>query len=110
MQQYDGYRIGPVIREIRQAKRMTVDKVSELTGLSNSSINQIEQGGRNLSMRSLFLLMEVYECDANTVLDIKTSSAELSIDGRLKKLPREQREYLLKTFSFMIENVMSTAV
>ncbi len=104
--QYDGYRIGPVIRNIRVNKRMTVDQVSEITGLSNSSINQIEQGGRNLSMRSLFLLMDAYGCDANTVLDIKISKGEASIDDKLAMLPAEQRKYLTVSFSFMIDNAL----
>lgn len=55
MMQYDGYSVGPVVRQLRLDRKMTIDKVSELTGLSNSSIQQIEQGGRNLSMKSLYL-------------------------------------------------------
>lgn len=112
--QYDGYRIGPVIRNIRADRHMTVDQVSEITGLSNSSINQIEQGGRNLSMRSLFLLMDAYGCDANTVLDIKVGTGKDnmndSIDRELEKLPVEQRNYLITSFKFMIDNARTMAV
>lgn len=79
---YDGYQIGPAIRQIRKDRCLTVDQVSELTGLSNSSINQIEQGGRNLSMKTLFLFMSVFDCDANTVLNIKSESQINTIDEK----------------------------
>ena len=41
---YDGYEIGPHIRQIRKRRKMTVAELSDKTGLSSSSINQIEQG------------------------------------------------------------------
>ena len=50
LNKYDGYTVGPNLRQLRKDKKLSVYQVSELTGLSNSSINQIEQGGRGLSM------------------------------------------------------------
>lgn len=65
--EYDGYTVGPNLRQLRTDRKLTLEQVSELTGLSTSSIKQLEQGGRNLSMKSLFLFMAAYECDANTL-------------------------------------------
>ena len=71
LNKYDGYTVGPNLRQLRKDKKLSVYQVSELTGLSNSSINQIEQGGRGLSMNGLYLLMDAYQCDANKLLNIE---------------------------------------
>ena len=107
---YDGYKVGPIIRDLRRERKMTVEQVSELMGLSNSSINQIEQGGRNLSIRTLYMFMEIFDCDANTVLNIKEKSNAYSIDEKIKYLPKKKQEFLYKSFSFMIEAAMQEAV
>ena len=104
LNKYDGYTVGPNLRQLRKDKKLSVYQVSELTGLSNSSINQIEQGGRSLSMNGLYLLMDAYQCDANKLLNIEeTDKNEDSIDSRLSELPVEQQNYLRHTFEFMIE-------
>ena len=99
---YEGYMVGPALRKLRTDRGLSILQASNL---STSSLNQIEQGGRNLSMKSLFLFMNAYDVDANTVLDIKTvSNKEDSIDSRLAMLPDKQRAYFRKTFSYMLDN------
>ncbi len=68
--EYDSYAIGPIVRKLRVDRELTQEKVSELTGLSTSSIQQIEQGGRNITIKTLYQFMEVYQCDANTILNL----------------------------------------
>lgn len=85
MKQYEAIMIGPVLREIRKGKGLTVEDVADTIGVSVSTLSQIEQGGRNLSMRNLYALMDVYETDANTLLDLDSVSD--SIDSKLKRLP-----------------------
>ena len=65
---YEGYKIGPVIRDIRKDKGLLIEEVAAKTGISVSTLGQVEQGGRNLSMKNLYMLMEVYETDANSLL------------------------------------------
>ena len=102
---YEGYMVGPALRKLRTDRGLSILKASNLIGLSTSSLNQIEQGGRNLSMKSLFLFMNAYGVDANTVLDIKTvPNKEDSIDSRLAMLPDKQRAYFRETFSYMLDN------
>lgn len=108
LKKYNGYEIGPNLRQIRKDRKLSVYQVSELTGLSNSSINQIEQGSRGLSMNALYLLMDTYRCDANTLLNIEettsdTDKNEQSIDSLLAGLPTNQQNYLRNTFEFMIQ-------
>lgn len=114
LKKYDGYEIGPNLRQIRKDKKLSVYQVSELTGLSNSSINQMEQGSRGLSMNGLYLLMGAYQCDANTLLNIEESNSDTdkkrqSIDSMLALLSPEQQNYLRKTFEFMIEQATMLA-
>ncbi|SHM27922.1 Transcriptional regulator, contains XRE-family HTH domain [Anaerosporobacter mobilis DSM 15930] len=108
LKKYNGYEIGPNLRKIRKDKKLSLYQVCEITGLSDSSIKQIEQGGRGLSMRTLYLLMSVYQCDANTLLNIEvkesnTDKKEGSIDSKLEELPSEQQDYFRHTFEFMID-------
>lgn len=107
MRQYEGYEINPILREIRKDKRLTVEDVADTTGISVSTLSQLEQGGRNLSMRNLYLLMDIYETDANTLLNLEASSD--SIDAKLKRLPVEQHQFLMKSFDFMIEQALMSA-
>ena len=102
---YEGYMVGPALRKLLTDRGLSILQASNLTGLSTSSLNQIEQGGRNLSMKSLFLFMNAYEVDANTVLDIKaTYNKEDSIDSRLDLLPDKQKAYFKETFLYMLDN------
>lgn len=107
MMKYDGYILGPKIRQLRLDRHYTFEQVSELTGLSVSSIQQIEQGGRNLSMKSLYLFMDAYQCDANALLNLNVESSTVSgknsIDKLIETLPESQRNFLSQTFLYMIE-------
>lgn len=104
--QYNGYDVGPVLRELRKDKGLTIDKVCEITGISTSTLSQLEQGGRNLSMRNLYVLMDVYEVDANTILAVTPSKNKDSIDKRLSSLSQKQRDYFTSSFLFMLEQAV----
>ena len=104
---YEGYKIGPVIRNVRKGKGLLLDDVATQTGISVSTLGQVEQGGRNLSMKNLYMLMDEYETDANTLLAIDTTSD--SLDSKLRELPVDKQEYLRKTFNFMIEQALKSA-
>lgn len=78
---------------------MTKDDLSEKTGLSVSTITQLELGGRNLSLRSLYLLMTAFQCDANTILNIeRRADGQNSVDEKLEKLPEELKEVYQQFF------------
>lgn len=103
---YEGYVIGPHIRQMRKDRKWSVNEMAERTGLSNSSVEQIEQGGRNLSIRSLYLYMNAYGCDANTVLGIEEQREEgVSIDEKIKEFPKEKQELLVSSFMMILEQV-----
>lgn len=99
---YQGYVVGETVRKLRHASHYTVDDVAELTGISVSSLNKLECGSRRLTMTTMYRLMDTYNCDANTILNIGVSENLDSIDSQLKRLPVDKREYLEKAFLFMI--------
>lgn len=55
----------------------------------------------------MYMLMEVYETDANSLLAIDCTPD--SLDSRLKRLPADKQDYLEKTFDFMIEQALKSA-
>lgn len=106
---YNSFKVGPVLRSLRKNRKITLNKLSEQMGISQSSIKQIEQGGRSLTMKTLFLFMEAYDVDANTILQIEKNNEKDSLDQRLKLLEDDQREYFMKTFHFMLDQAQDMA-
>ena len=106
--EYDGNVIGPRLRELRKSRNLTLDKVSELTGLSISTLKQVEQDGRRLSMASLYLLMTVYRCDVNTMLNIPADMSEKHFpEMRLEELPEVKKEKCRELFEQIIEMLLA---
>lgn len=105
---YDGYEVGPVLRKLRTDRNYTFESLSELSGLSVSTLMQMEQGGRNLSMKSLYILMEIYQVDANTILGLDEKRDKHSIDLRLQLLDDKKRAYLTETFVFMLDHAVAS--
>lgn len=105
--EYEGYRIGPVLRDIRKEKGLLIEEVASEMGISVSTLGQVEQGGRNLSMKNLYRLMNLYETDANTLLAIDNTSD--SLESKLRRLPADKQEYLKDTFNYMIERALKSA-
>ena len=79
---------------------------SELTGLSISTLKQLEQGGRRLSMASLYLFMDAYQCDANTLLNIATNGPKNVLDLELDKLPDNEKKICREVFELIVEMLL----
>lgn len=101
---YNSYEVGPVLRRLRKDRHYTVEAFSEKTGISPSTIKQMEQGGRNLSMRNLYVIMEALDVDANTILGLEEKRGSVSIDKKLDRLDDRQRAYLTASFLFMLDH------
>lgn len=105
MMKYEGYVVGSILRNLRKEKKLTVEEMSGETGISTSSIKQYEQGGRQLSIRNLFVLIDFFNVDANTILNVDGECEEKSIDTKLRGLNANQRKYLQKSFEYMLDHV-----
>lgn len=101
---YDSYEIGPVIRRMRKERNMTLEVLSEKTGLSESTLNKIEIGNRNMSIQTLYALMTAFDCDANSIL-LSEYQKKSSVDVAIKLLPKDMwdsvREIFLRTIIFL---------
>ena len=60
---YSGYEVGMTLRSLRKEKEITIERMSEETGISTSAIKQYERGGRSLSINSLFVLIDYFEVE-----------------------------------------------
>ncbi len=66
--EYNGWLIGDNLKEIRKEKKLKIDDMSEITGLSVSHLRQVEAGTRRLSINTLFKLMNALDVDSNAIL------------------------------------------
>ena len=65
---YNGWLIGDNLKEMRKEKKLKIDDMSEMTGLSVSHLRQVEAGTRRLSINTLFKLMNALGVDSNAIL------------------------------------------
>lgn len=106
---YDGCAVGSILRKLRNDRNVTLEQMSGDTGISVSAIKQYEQGGRQISIRNLYVLIDFFGVDANTILNVPEPNKEISIDERLKRLDKKQRNYLKQTFLYMVDHVNDMA-
>ena len=108
---YDRYKIGASLKRLREEKKYTQEEFCGMTGISISTLQKIECGIRGLTLQNLFICMQALYVDANTLLEIDTSEIlgvnigqdKLSIDQRLLGIEPVKRDYLLKTFVYMLD-------
>ena len=90
---YDSCMVGTVIRKLREARGLTREELGEKTGLSVHHVYRLESGERNLTMGTLYSVMEALQCDANTLLSIEEHSEWIShIKREMESIPLKQRE------------------
>ena len=83
----DFSRIGMNIKEYRQAAGMSQQELSEKVGFAHrSSINKIERGDREIRVRTLFALSNVFKCEVTDLLQgvsggINAKSSEVQQTG-----------------------------
>lgn len=102
---YDGCVVGSILKNLRHEKNIILEEMSGDTGISVSSIKQYEQGGRQISIRNLYVLIDFFGVDANTILNVSEPHKEISIDEKLLHLDKKQRNYLKQTFLYMVDHV-----
>ena len=105
--------LGHFIREQRQLGRMSLRKLSEVAGISNPYLSQIERGLRKPSAEILQQIAKALRISAETlyvragILEERPGSDDVELallsDGRLTE---DQKQTLLKVYrSFVRENV-----
>jgi transcriptional regulator with XRE-family HTH domain len=108
--------LGRFIREQRGAARMSLRRLSEVAGISNPYLSQIERGLRKPSAEILQQLAKALRVSAETIyvhagiLDPSDSSSvvtAIEADGTLREA---QKQALLQIYrSFVSENTQATS-
>ncbi|MBC8238466.1 MAG: helix-turn-helix transcriptional regulator [Helicobacteraceae bacterium] len=66
---------GLKIRELREAKGISQEKLSLLTGFHRTYIGMIERGERNISLSNMAVFSKVFELNLSELLDFKTANS-----------------------------------
>ena len=101
---YEGYKIGPVIRDIRKDKGLLIEALAAELGISESTIKKYENGERALSITNLFKIIDYFKVDANTILNVAESKKGTSIDSRLELMDCSRKAYFQKIFNEMLDS------
>lgn len=95
--------LGAKIKQIRNARKMTAEKLSELCNVNSGHIFQIEAGLRLPSLPLFIRICEILQVSSDYLLELSFPELEsdLFVLEQLNKLDFEQREtfiYLLKSY------------
>lgn len=66
---------GLKIRELREAKNISQEKLSFSTGFHRTYIGMIERGERNISLTNMAVFAKVFELNLSELLDFETGNA-----------------------------------
>lgn len=82
-----GFNIGKKLRAIRTGRRMTLRNVSDVTGLSEGFLSQIENGKNSPSIKTLFKIASAYGMSPADLLEDPPSSLPAFV-------PKHERQVL----------------
>ena len=66
---------GLKIRELREAKNISQEKLSFSTGFHRTYIGMVERGERNISLTNMAIFAKVFELNLSELLDFETVNA-----------------------------------
>ncbi len=66
---------GLKIRELREAKNISQEKLSFSTGFHRTYIGMVERGERNISLTNMAVFAKVFELNLSELLDFETVNA-----------------------------------
>ena len=106
---YDGFMVGQIIRDLREAHNMSLEEFAFRLNKSTSHISQLENGSRRLSMNLLYAIMPLFQVDANTLLGIQSKNNN-SIDEVIAKLPEKKRLFVKTLILQIIEGIAESEI
>lgn len=75
--------IGEKIRAIRKAKKLSQEKLAELSGLHPTYISNIEQGKVNASIYSYYMVSKALDTQFHDLVNISTDKIDKKIENEL---------------------------
>ena len=67
---------GKRIRQLRQARGLSQEKLAELTGFHRTYIGMIERGERNLSLSNIGVFARIFELSVSELLEFESKRGE----------------------------------
>lgn len=107
--QYEGWKVGENIRQLRKDKNLSMTEFCEKLGKSENHMRMIELGHRKISLDMLYDLMEFFDTDTDHILGVNVKTDAESIDAMLRELPAEQKEYIKGVVGYMISGLVQVA-
>lgn len=74
------------IRQVRKSKHVTLEELTDGTGISTSFLSRIEGGGRGLSLENAVKIARFLECDVHDITD-EFSEEDIEAASKLATLP-----------------------
>ena len=66
----DTFKLGNRLRELRENIHATQQELAEALEVSHSYYSSLEEGRRGMTLKTLYRLVDYYDTDANTILNI----------------------------------------
>lgn len=101
---YDPYIVGQNIRAMRKERNMSVLDMSEAIGKSEDTINKVEQGTRNLTVKTLVKVADVLGTDVNTILGFSVNTSEF--ENKINNLEVNKRKQCMEIFNSILDSVV----
>ena len=73
------------IRELREAKNVSQEKLSFSTGFHRTYIGMIERGERNISLTNMAVFAKIFELNLSELLDFKTLNSFKKYETKTQK-------------------------
>ncbi len=73
------------IRELREAKGISQEKLSFYTGFHRTYIGMIERGERNISLSNIAVFAKVFELNISELLDFKAENSFRTYQTKTQK-------------------------
>lgn len=101
---YDIKESGKRIKKLRKDKGIaTQEQFADLTGLSPTTIANIEAGRKGTSIDTLMVLADLFDTSIDYLISGKGNKS--SIDELFKEIPKEKQDLAIKIFKGIIENI-----
>lgn len=102
---YNTAESGKRVRELRMAQDMTRQQLAERIGLSVNALSKIETGINGAKIDTLVCIAELFHLSLDYLVCGCGNEAEIMLEGLLKGLGRNEREYICRIMQSAIENI-----
>lgn len=82
------------IKEVRKQRRVSIEQLAELSGLSASYISRMSRGDRNVSLKNLEKLATALECSPEDLI-VRGAPLDADIAAIWAAIPADRRELAL---------------